>query len=236
MATAVNATEVHYPSEDGVPMAETPVHIRSIILLGQALEDYLRPRDPDVFIATNIFWYFVKGDTSQCASPDIMVVPGAGPGPGPGERRSFFSWREPVTTPTTVFEFASESTWEDNLSGDKFEKYQRLGVPEYFIFDPQEAYIRPALLGFRLRNGVYAPMRRSGGALVSSLGFRLRAEGEVLRLFSADDEPIRSREERAEQERQRAEQERQRADGLQSEVERLQALLKQYGHTNGTGP
>lgn len=229
MTTAANATEVHYPSEDGVPMAETPVHIRSIILLTQALEDFLRPRDPDVFIATNIFWYYVEGDTSQCASPDIMVVPGAGPGPGPGERRSFFSWRERVPTPTTVFEFASESTWEDNLRGDKFDKYQALKVPEYFIFDPQEAHIRPGLLGFRLRNGVYVPMRRSNGALVSSLGFRLRAEGEVLRLYTADDKPVLSREERAEQERQRA-------DGLQSEVERLKALLKQYGHVNGAGP
>lgn len=228
MTTAVTPTEIYYPSEDGESMAETPIHVRAIMLLHQSLEDYLLPRDPDVFIASDIFWYFVEGDRDRKVSPDVMVVPGAGPGPGPGERRSFFSWRERVRTPTAVFEIASESTWEDNLEGDKFEQYRTLGVPEYYVFDPQEAYVRPPLRGFRLRGGEYVPMRRSNGALVSSLGFRLRPDGEMLRLYTPDDVAVPTREERATAEKLRA-------DALQSEVERLQALLQKYGHTNGNG-
>jgi hypothetical protein len=72
------------------------------------------------------------------------------------------------------------------------------------------------------------------------LGFRLEAEGTMLRLIDArTGEPIPTRAEaaqranqvaeterqRAETERQRASTERQRADTLAAEVERLKALL-----------
>lgn len=247
MKTAMTAEELEqlYPSGDGQPMAETPIHVRAIMLLHQALEDFLLPRDPDVFIASDIFWYYREGRPGARVSPDVMVVPGA----GASERRSFFSWLERVPTPAVVFEMASPKTWRSDI-GPKFRRYQSLGVPEYFIFDALGRHFPQQLQGFRLRAGQYAPMRRSRGALSSALGFRLRAEGEMLRLFDPDDVPVPTRAERVEQERQRAdaaqrrvEQEQRRAnaaqqrvDQLQTEVERLKVMLRKYGHANGNGP
>ena len=77
---------VEYPSGDGQPMAETWLHVQAIMLLHQALEDFFRAR-PDVFIASDLFWYWQEGSGLKVA-PDVMVVPGVGARP----RRSFFSW------------------------------------------------------------------------------------------------------------------------------------------------
>src|SRR5205809_5671428 len=103
-----------YPSGDGEPMAETPIHVAAIMLLHQALEDFFKDRS-DVFIASDIFWYFKEGDRSKTAriSPDVMVVPGVEQRKV-YERRSFFSWIEGAI-PAAVFEMASRRTWKKDV-------------------------------------------------------------------------------------------------------------------------
>jgi hypothetical protein len=159
------------------------------------------------------------------------------------ERRSYFTWEENGVVPAVVFEMASQGTWRDDL-GVKYWRYEELGVREYFLFDPQARHLVPPLQGFRLNRTAYRRLLSADDVLESELGFKLRAEGQMLRLIDAKTgQPIPTRLERAETERRRAEQEKQRAvqaeqraDALQSEVERLKALLKQYGHTNGEQP
>lgn len=210
--------DVHYPSGDGQPMAETPLHVRAIMLLFQALEDALAAQ-ADVYIAANMFWYWEKGNPGARRAPDVMVVKGV----GRAERRSFFTWRENGAVPSVTFEVASEGKWRADLY-EKSRLYARLGVREYFVFDPEARHVRPPLQGFRRNDqGVFVPIEPDAEDRLYSeeLGLFLRAEGGMLRLIDpATGKPIPTREERIEHERQRAEQ-------LEAEVARLRALLGQ---------
>lgn len=221
MATdAVLDTEFEYPSSDGQPMAETGIHVRAMQLLMQALEDFFHPRT-DVFLATDMFWYWRERDVEVRTTPDVMVVPGV----GNHDRRTFNSFDEGGAIPAIVFEMASKSTWEEDET-TKFDLYRSLGVLEYVLFDPENLYLDAPLKGYRLTRGEYRRIRAKGGAIESQLGFKMRAEGTMLRLIrTATNEPIPTRLERAEAAEHRAVE-------LQAEVERLKAMLQ----TNGKSP
>jgi Uma2 family endonuclease len=225
-----------YPASDGKPMAETPLHVAAIILLLQALEDYFA-RKTDVFCAANIFWYYEEGKPKKRVSPDVLVARGV----ARRRRRSFFTWRE-GTVPCVVFEITSKKTRREDL-GSKRELYERQGVAEYFLFDPDGSYLKPPLQGFRLKKGKYVTLQPAAdGSLTSTeLGLRLVAEDEMLRLIRAKSgkhiltraekaEQAEQRAGRAEQRAGRAEQRagraEQRADNLAAEVEALKAELE----------
>ena len=238
MSRLLPLTEDDYPAEDDQPMAETPLHAQVITLFQQALEDYFAGR-PDVFVASDINWYWEEGNLDAVTAPDTLVAVGVEPKPL-ADRRCYFQWREGGVVPALVFEAASRSTWRADLAA-KREQYQSLGVPEYVVFDPQARYLRThPLRGFRLRRGVYRRMQPEAGELVSRLGFGLRAEGETLRLVDGrTGEPIPTRREQAEEARRqaadaarraadaerRAADEKARGDTLAAEVDRLKALL-----------
>lgn len=205
-----------YPSGDDQPMAETQVHVRAIMLLHQALEDFFR-NQPDVFIASDIFWYWERGNKKARISPDVMVIPGIHH-QDVYETRSYFSWIEGIV-PAVVFEMASRKTWKKDL-GSKFDKYEKLGVKEYFLFDPEFQFLDDPLIGFRLRAGKYQPIPQD--KMESRLGFRMEKDGHMIRLINSEtDEPILSRLEAIEAIKQRA-------HSLEAEVERLK---KQLGRT-----
>ena len=210
---------IEYPSREGQPLGETWLHVQAIMLLHQALEDFFRNRR-DVFVASDLLWYWQEGSNQKIA-PDVMVVPGVGTQP----RRSFFSWEENGAVPAVVFEMASENTWRDDVD-DKYDQYERLGVREYFLFDPEGLYLVPRLQGYRLNGTAYRRLRQT--ELTSELGFGLRAEGPMLRLTDLKTgQPIPTRAEAVEIERKRA-------DALQIDVERLRARLQQLGQENGS--
>lgn len=229
---------IEYPASDGQPMAETPTHVNAIVLLQQALEDFFVGRS-GVFIASDILWYWKEGEPESRISPDVMVAVGV-PNRPLSDRSSFFTWEENGVVPSVVFEMASQGTWREDL-GDKFWRYEELGVREYFLFDPLAEHLVPPLQGFRLNRTAYRRLLTNDDVLESELGFRLRAEGIMLRLIDArTGEPIPTREERADWERaradaekQRADTEKQRADALQAELDRLRAQLQP---PSGSGP
>jgi Uma2 family endonuclease len=207
--------EPFYPSGDGEPMAETPIHVLAIILLYEAIQDFFRDR-PDIYIASNMFWYWEEGNPAARRAPDVMVIPGV----SRADRRSFFSWKENGTVPAVIFEIASEKTWQENLE-EKRREYERLGVKEYFVFDPEAVYVRPPLRGFRLAKEAYRAVKAAADGHLASkqLGLHLKAEGRMLRLSDAETgEQVLTREERIAQERQRVQ-------DLEAEVARLRALL-----------
>jgi len=216
---------VYYPSSDGKPMAETGIHVTAILMLYQALEDFFRGRD-DVYFAANMFWYWEKGNPKARRAPDVMVVTGV---PAEPLRRSFRSWQEGAV-PAAIFEVTSKKTWQTDLT-TKHRLYRDLGVREYFVFDPDNKYVRPALVGFRLRNGGYEPIEWDReNRLASDLGFLVRADGQTMRLFDGPTgEPILTRAEAVAAQRERAEQERQRAEQLQAENAALRRQLAQSG-------
>jgi Uma2 family endonuclease len=208
--TGVTATAVVYPSSDGVPMAETTVHVAAIMLLHQALEDFFHGR-ADVFIASDLFWYFRQGDNTACVAADVMVCRRPA-----GHRETYRQWEEGGVPPAVVFEMASENTWRNDL-GDKFTQYESLGVAEYVIFDPTAEFLPTPLQVYRLNGTAYLRVRQAEPE--SALGFRMRAEGAMLRLIDATTgTPIPTRAERADAAERRVAE-------LQAEIDRLRAAL-----------
>ncbi|MBC7225681.1 MAG: Uma2 family endonuclease [Thermoflexales bacterium] len=170
----IHPPPVYYPESDGRPMGETDAHINQLIYLREALADYFRD-DPNVYVAGNLFVYYVEGDPSQVVAPDVFVVRGV----PKGERRFFQVWKE-GRAPDVVFELTSKKTRYEDL-GAKKGIYELLGVQEYFIFDPQGEYLQPPLMAFRLTPQGYRRVEEA--PLVSQvLGLELRLEGNFLRL------------------------------------------------------
>ena len=87
--------------------------------------------------------------------------------------------------------------------GEKFWKYEELGVREYFLFDPEAVHLVPVLQGFRLSGTSYRRIIPLNDEIESELGFRLRMEGTMLRLLDArTGGPIPTRAEAVEAERE----------------------------------
>lgn len=173
--------DIHYPESDGRPMAETDLHLDVMFDLIHALKTRYRD-DPDVYVGGNLLLYYVKGDPRFSISPDVLVTPGI----GKGRRDTYLLWVE-GRMPCFVIEVTSKSTCNEDLEKKK-SLYERLGVDEYFLFDPREEYLHPRLQGHRLANGKYQPIPpESDGSLTSrTTGLLLRPEGESLRLIDAE--------------------------------------------------
>src|SRR5262249_40024151 len=155
---------------------DTDFHSAALVWLRDALQDFFA-RLP-FYVAMNLLMYYEEGNPRGRRDPDILVAKGV----GTHKRRSFRFWEE-QRKPCALFEVASKKTWKEDV-GDKRVLYERLGIPEYFIFDPEAKYLKVPLLGFRLRKGAYVPLKPAAdGSLTSQqLGLRLVPEGEMLRL------------------------------------------------------
>ncbi len=197
-------------------MGDTGFHYAAIYWLYETLQDYLIG-PPGWFIASNLILYWDFNDPTKRRDPDILVARGVADHP----RRSFRVWEE-GTLPCVLFEVASRKTWRNDV-GPKVDLYASIGIPEYFIFDPENRYVRPPLRGYRLvKPGRYVPLRpaRDGSLTSTELGLRMVPDGGMLRLIElASGELLPTRQERAARERQRAEE-------LAAEVKRLRAELK----------
>jgi Uma2 family endonuclease len=166
-----------YPESDGKLMGESDYHMMVLLYLRQALQRFFKPRE-DVYVASDLFFYYEEGNIKARVAPDIMVVFGV----TKQFRRSFRLWRE-AAGPQTMIEIASGRTWRSDLH-KKPQLYARLNVHEYYIFDPERCYLDPPLVGFRRqgRRMVQRPLAADGGLASNRLGLRLVPEGALLRL------------------------------------------------------
>ena len=227
--------EVYYPTSDGKPMAETPIHLAEMVYLITALQQ--RYRDvPDVYAIGNMMFYYVEGDARSVISPDVFLVKGI---PKDVRRDTFQLWKE--KTPCLVIEITSRSTRREDIHR-KRDLYERMGVEEYFLHDPRGEYLRPALQGYRLVGGRYQPVTPApDGSLISrTTGLRLLPGKESLRLIDLESgEPLPSFQEvqEAYQEVQEAYQEEsaarrvaeERARVAEEELARLRRELESRG-------
>jgi Uma2 family endonuclease len=184
MAAIPLEKQVYYPESDGEPMAESELHLREMVYVWEGLRDRFAA-EPDVFVGANLFLYYRKGDPSGVVAPDGFVVKGV-PKLLPGNRlrKTYLLWNE-GKAPCFVLETTSSSTRERDV--EKREIYARLGVDEYFQFDPEGDYLAPRLQGVRLMGGRYHPVRPEpdGSLLSQATGVLFRAEGDRLRLADA---------------------------------------------------
>lgn len=193
MAAIPLEKQIHYPESDGEPMAESELHLQEMVYVWEGLADRFEA-EPDVFVGANMFLYFRKGDPTGVVAPDGFVVKGVPKLlPGGRRRKKFLLWEE-GKAPCFVLETTSASTRRKDE--EKKEIYARLGVAEYFQFDPEGEYLSPRLQGVRLVGGQHRQDRQHGqyrtirpepdGSLLSqATGVLFHVEGERLRLTDA---------------------------------------------------
>lgn len=169
-----------YPDSDGRPVGETPAHVRNLVLGADILEAWFAG-DPQVFVAGNMFIYYVPRNRRKHVSPDVFVVRGV---PKDKPRKKYLLWEE-GKGPDLVVELTSTSTAKQDL-GQKKQIYRDiLGVREYVLFDPYGEYLQPALQGFLLQQGGDVRMPVVSGRLPSEvLGLHFEADGADLRLYN----------------------------------------------------
>ena len=103
--TSVVPRIVEYPSSDGQPMAETPVHRDAMIDAIRVLSRHFARR-PDVYVSGDMLMYYEEGNPRKCVAPDVFVVVGAD---RDEDRDTYLLWREPKA-PDFVLEVTSKST------------------------------------------------------------------------------------------------------------------------------
>ncbi len=195
--------EIEYPESDGQPMAETDLHRDDLVYLVEALDDHFRDR-PDVYVTGNLFLYYEQGNPQASVAPDLFVVVGA----AKHKRETYRLWEEGVA-PSLVVEVTSKKTRKRD---EEFKKslYARLGVREYFLFDPK----RETLTGFRLRGAEYRPLRPAVDDSLKShnLGVSLRVDEGRLRMIHTATGELLLRDEEARQKAREEEAARQAAE------------------------
>jgi Uma2 family endonuclease len=177
MAAIPLQREIYYPESDGTPMAETDLHRNEMFDLIKALDRRYRD-EPDVYVSGNLFFYYVKGDPQAVVAPDVFLVKGV----EKRTRGTYKLWEE-GRVPSLVIELTSDNSQDVDLFKKK-QCYEGLGIEEYFLHDPFQDYLDPALQGFRLVNGRYQPIAPEPDGSLRSLttGLLLRTEGKRLRL------------------------------------------------------
>ncbi|MBW4553642.1 MAG: Uma2 family endonuclease [Aphanocapsa sp. GSE-SYN-MK-11-07L] len=210
-----------FPDSDGKPMSDNTEQFRWIVLLKENLE-ILFADQPLVFVAGDLLWYPELSTLVPGVAPDAMVVFGR----PKGRRGSYRQWQEENIPPQVVFEIISPSNTAAEMTR-KLEFYQRYGVEEYYLYDPD----RNRLQGWLCQESELTKIADLQGWISPRLGIRFQPQEPELAVYFPDgrrflttvelsnqadqaEQRAAEAEQRAQQEQQRAEQEKQRADRL----------------------
>ena len=147
-------------------MGETDLHRDWMFRLLEIFRQ--RYRDQQVYIASDLLVYYEEGTPSKFVVPDCFVAMDC----TPGRRRTFQTWKE-KRVPDVVFEVTSRGTSSIDIV-DKPVIYERMGVQEYFLYDPTASYLEPPLQGYRMTNGSLHQIAETNGRLrCETLGVEL---------------------------------------------------------------
>ena len=152
-------TDHELPSTDGLPMPESMVQGPPLRYTVSALDWVFKARRPGTCVAGDLLVYSEgRPDADgrvrpETIAPDVLVAFGV----GERLRDSYVMWQEDKA-PDFVLEIASDSTWRRDRD-EKPGRYARLGVGEYFLYDPEGGRLEPRLQGHVLRGGRYRRLR-----------------------------------------------------------------------------
>lgn len=120
----------NYPPDSYPSMPVSQDHVVACIYVYTALVLHHKQLGHPTAIASDLEVYANEGDRHSVCAPDILVAHGI----ELHGQSSYRIWaaRKP---PDLVLEIASESTWQ-NDAGDKRDLYARLGIREYWQYDP----------------------------------------------------------------------------------------------------
>jgi Uma2 family endonuclease len=203
-----------YPDSDGQPMADNTQQFEWIITIAGGLQA-LFANDPNVFVAGDLLWYPVEGDNKTRIAPDALVAFGR----PQGYRGSYKQWEEGGVAPQVVFEVLSPGNTRKEMA-DKLAFYDRYGVEEYYLYDPDNGRLQ----GWLRQGGWLVEIARMRGWVSPRLkvhfdldgmdlcltrpdGRRLVSYVEVTRQAESAAQQVEREVQRAEREKQRAEQE-----------------------------
>ena len=129
-----------YPTRDGKPMAESDLH--AILLMGliETLRGFYAVA-PLVHVGGNLLMCYDPADGRRHVSPDVFVAFDA----DKELRDNWLVWEE--GPPRAVIELTSRTTSQEDTQ-TKFALYRDvLRVREYFLFDPRQECLSPAMQG-----------------------------------------------------------------------------------------
>jgi Uma2 family endonuclease len=185
MTTAIHLPErpaIDYPESDGLPIADNTLQFRWISTIMWGLDAQF-VHDPNVFVAGNLLWYPVEGAPTIRIGPDVLIALGR----PRGERRSYKQWEEAGLPPQVVFEILSPGNRPAAME-EKFKFYERHGVEEYYLYDPDDG----SLQGWLRAGAELREVPRMAGFVSPRLGITFDpGEGaDNLRIFGPDGTPF----------------------------------------------
>ena len=214
--------EIIYPESDGKPMADNTKQFRWILTIQQNI-DWLYTNDPQVFVAGDLLWYPIEGQTQITAAPDTMVVFGR----PKGDRGSYKQWEEGNIAPQVVFEILSPSNKPQDMA-KKLVFYDRYRVEEYYVYNPEndnlEIWIR--------NDGSLDRILETHNWISPRLGIRFDVSTNELQIYRPDGTKFYSYIEI----NTKLEQEFQRAEQASQQLKEMEAMLKQYRDRFGELP
>ncbi len=206
---------VIYPDSDGEPMAENTLQWEWIATIKGGLDNAFRD-DPNVFVAGDLLWYPVEGDPTIRMAPDALVALGR----PKGYRGSYIQFREAGIAPQVVFEVLSPGNRAGEMAR-KLQFYERYGVQEYYLFDPD----RNTLEGWLREGEALRAIPHTEGWVSPRLGVRFELAGGSLRILGPDGSPFLSYVDLAIQRDDLA----RKTEEDRKRVERLEAQLRALG-------
>ena len=235
--TSVEVIEVPIPdvshliTEDDAPV-DNLIQEKLQRLLVESLYSSLKRERP--FLAAADLGLFYGTTQQQSIAPDVLLsfdvtVPADW---SEKRKRSYFVW-EFGKPPEVVIEIVSNP--KGGELDEKLQKYARISVAYYVVFDPMEQLSSQVLQVYGLHEGVYQPL---SDAWLASVGlgltvwpgeFETKQYDRWLRWCDRDGNLLLTGYEQAQQERQRAEQAEQQAAQERHRAERLAAFLRSQG-------
>jgi Uma2 family endonuclease len=225
-------TAEELPDSDDTPVDnELQVLIPSLL---RAILSWLWRERQDWFLGVNMGVYYHPQEAAIV--PDGFLSLGVVRRKSDRGRLSYVLWQEDNIVPQWVLEVVSQTPGGEY--GEKLQKYARLGVLYYTIYNPNhwKRDKHEPFEVYRLENGQY--VRQPGEpvwmpelelAVGRGQGVYEGWEREWLYWYDRQGNRFPSPEEIARQERQRAEQERQRAEQERQQAERLANYLRARG-------
>jgi Uma2 family endonuclease len=229
---------VEYPDSDGKPMSDNTLQYKWIVTIKEGV-DALSGEGENVFVAGDLLWYPVEGNNRIRTGPDVLVAFGR----PRGYRGSYKQWQEGSVVPQVIFEVLSPGNRPGKMKR-KFQFYQKYGVEEYYIYNPDNG----ALQGWLRCGAILEKLPEMAGFVSARLGIRFEpGEGpDNLRIIRPDGEPFLGYREvldqrnaavqlldiarqRADIAEQRADNAEQRADSERQRAEQFAARLRELG-------
>lgn len=205
-------------------MAENTEQFKWIVLIKENLEIWFAGA-ADVFVAGDLLWYPVEGNNKLRQAPDTMVIFGR----PKGKRGSYKQWEEENIPPQVVFEILSPGNRGKKML-EKLLFYQRYGVQEYYIYDPDDN----ELTGLVRSGDWLEPIEEMNNWVSPLLEIRFELTENHLEIYRPDERRFLTSvelEQRANEAIARAEEATARAEEatarLEQEQQRYQALLEQ---------